>query len=168
MGKLRHIDTRSLWIQQALRSGKLELRKVRGDVNPADLFTKHLSSEERITNLLALLGCRFRSGRSEEAPQMRREAGAKEELLACDMVRQIEDGGFERDGYLYPTVEWEGERLPEAFPHDPRVLPHQVKGGLERLFPRVVACKELQEIGQSEDWLEIRGLKGLAVAGVPA
>ena len=137
-------------------------------MNPADLFTKHLSSEERITNLLALLGCRFRSGRSEEAPQMRREPGVKEEILAYDMVRQIEDGGFERDGYLYPTVEWEGERLPEAFPHDPRVLPHQVKGGLERLFPRVAACGELPEVKQETGWLEEKGLQGLDAAGVPA
>ena len=106
LGKLRHIDTRSLWVQQLLRSGKLELRKVRGDVNPADLFTKHLSSEERITSLLGLLGCKFRSGRSDEAPQMRREVGTKEEILACDMIRPIEDGGFERDGYVY--LWWNG------------------------------------------------------------
>ena len=168
LGKLRHIDTRSLWVQQLLRSGKLELRKVRGDVNPADLFTKHLSSEERITSLLGLLGCKFRSGRSDEAPQMRREVGTKEEILACDMIRPIEDEGFERDGYVYPTVEWEGERLPEAFPHDPRVLPHQVKGGLERLFPRVVACEERAELPEPSDWLETRALEELRAAGVPA
>ncbi len=29
LGKLRHIDTRSLWLQQKLREGALELRKVR-------------------------------------------------------------------------------------------------------------------------------------------
>ena len=45
LGKLRHIDTRSLWLQQRLREGGIELRKIRGEVNPADLFTKHLSSE---------------------------------------------------------------------------------------------------------------------------
>ena len=36
LGKLRHIDTRSLWVQQKVRSGAVELRKVRGEVNPAD------------------------------------------------------------------------------------------------------------------------------------
>ena len=29
-------------MKQQLRSGGLELRKVKGEVNPADLFTNHL------------------------------------------------------------------------------------------------------------------------------
>ena len=41
LGKLRHIDTHTLWVQQAVRSKRIELRKVSGEVNPADLFTKH-------------------------------------------------------------------------------------------------------------------------------
>ena len=68
LGKFRHIDSRSLWIQQKLRAGALELRKVRGEVNPADLFTKHLSSSEGVTDLLKLLNCTFRAGRPEAAP----------------------------------------------------------------------------------------------------
>ena len=42
LGRLRHLDTHVLWIQQAVRSGKVDLRKVKGETNPADLFTKHL------------------------------------------------------------------------------------------------------------------------------
>ena len=42
LGKLRHIDTQCLWTQQWLRDKTVELRKVRGDSNPADIFTKHL------------------------------------------------------------------------------------------------------------------------------
>ena len=162
LGKLRHIDTRSLWIQQLLRNGSLELRKVRGDVNPADLFTKHLASEERITNLLGLLGCKFRGGRPEGAPQMRKGGlGSQEEILAADMVRPIEGEAFERDGYRYPVVDWEGERLPEAFLHDTTRLPHQAGEGLERLFPRVVACDELPEAAEEPDWLEGKGREEL-------
>ena len=63
LGKLRHIDTRHLWVQHAVRSNMIELRKVRGDDNPADLMTKHLSSEERIRYLLDLMGCVFIDGR---------------------------------------------------------------------------------------------------------
>ena len=37
LGKLRHVDTQCLWIQQRVRDGSVELRKVRGDANPADL-----------------------------------------------------------------------------------------------------------------------------------
>ena len=157
LGKLRHIDTRSLWIQQKLRSGALELRKVRGEVNPADLFTKHLSSEERIAQLLALLGCDYRGGRSAEAPQMRKGGpGSQEEILAVEAVRPIVGEAFEQDGYRYPVATWEGEKVPEAFLHDERVLPHQIVGGLERLFPRVVACTETIEVPEVQDWLELR------------
>ena len=38
LGKLRHVDTQTLWIQQAVRREDIELRKVRGDINPADLL----------------------------------------------------------------------------------------------------------------------------------
>ena len=41
LGKLRHLDTHTLWIQHAVRSGRIDLRKVLGEANPADLFTKH-------------------------------------------------------------------------------------------------------------------------------
>ncbi len=70
-GKLRHIDTHLLWIQQAVRSGRVDLRKILGEKNPADLFTKHLSSRGRIQMLVGLLGCRYTSGRAESAPLRR-------------------------------------------------------------------------------------------------
>ena len=54
LDNLRHVATRTLWVQQRVRSGELEIRNVRGEVNPADLFTKHVSSEERVAELLKL------------------------------------------------------------------------------------------------------------------
>ena len=39
LGKLRHLDTHTLWIQQAVRTGRVDLRKVLGEENPADLLT---------------------------------------------------------------------------------------------------------------------------------
>ena len=75
LGKLRHIATHTLWIQEKVREGAIELRKVKGDVNPADLFTKHLLSRERVLNLTTLFGCEFRTGRPSNAPQLRKEKG---------------------------------------------------------------------------------------------
>ena len=46
-GKLRHFDTHTLWIQQAVRSKRVDLRKVSGEVGPADLFTKHSLTRDR-------------------------------------------------------------------------------------------------------------------------
>ena len=39
--KLRRLECHSLWLQQRLRRKQLELLKVPGEENPADLFTKH-------------------------------------------------------------------------------------------------------------------------------
>jgi hypothetical protein len=82
LGKLRHIDTQCFWIQQKVRNKAIELRKIRGEMNPADLFTKHLPGEEKVKSLIALLECEFRGGRAAGAPKLR-DAGAAptQELL---------------------------------------------------------------------------------------
>ena len=71
LGKLRHIDTHTLWVQQAVRSGRIDLRKIAGEVNPADLFTKHSLSRDRLMSLTGLYDCEFRGGRAASAPQTR-------------------------------------------------------------------------------------------------
>ena len=73
VGKIRHLDTRTLWVQQAVRTGRLEVRKVKGTENPADLSTKHLPSAEKLKQLVELFGCRFEDGRAACAPTMRRD-----------------------------------------------------------------------------------------------
>ena len=42
MGKIRHLDTTDLWVQEVVRSGRVELCKVLGAENPADIFTKYV------------------------------------------------------------------------------------------------------------------------------
>ncbi len=71
LGKLRHLDTHTLWIQQAVRMGRVDLRKVLGEKNPADLLTKHGLSRERLEMLVKLHGCGYRDGRSGIAPLAR-------------------------------------------------------------------------------------------------
>ena len=40
LGKLRHMETNWLWVQDVVRSGRIEVRKVAGVSNPADILTK--------------------------------------------------------------------------------------------------------------------------------
>ena len=75
LGKLRHIETQCLWIQQRVRDKNFELRKVLGSENPADLFTKHLPSGEHVDYLLNLLGCEHRDGRAGAVPTLRAGIG---------------------------------------------------------------------------------------------
>ena len=42
LGRLRHVEVGHLWIQQAVKSGRIEVRKVLGTENIADLMTKYL------------------------------------------------------------------------------------------------------------------------------
>ena len=71
LGRLRHLETHTLWAQEKVRTGAIELRKVRGNVSPADLLTKHLQSRDKIHQLVQLFGWEYRSGRSEAAPLLR-------------------------------------------------------------------------------------------------
>ncbi len=171
LGKLRHIDTRSLWVQQRVREGSLELRKVRGEANPADLFTKHLTSEDRVKMLLELFSCRFVGGRAAEAPELRREEGqGGAGLLACDMVYALSGDQMEQDGYVYPVAmtenaDGEVERVPEAYLHDARQLPHVIPGDLDALFPKAHAAPALDEHLEEPDELEKRGARLGRTAG---
>ena len=71
LGKLRHLDTHTLWVQQAVRSKRIELKKVLGEETPADILTKHSLSKERLDKLVVLFDCQFKGGRAETAPQTR-------------------------------------------------------------------------------------------------
>ena len=42
-GKLRHINVSALWIQEKQDLHQLEMRKILGTENPADLMTKYLA-----------------------------------------------------------------------------------------------------------------------------
>ena len=46
LGKMRHIEIRDLWLQKEIREGKVEVHKVLGTENPADLMTKILTVKE--------------------------------------------------------------------------------------------------------------------------
>ena len=159
LGKLRHVDTRSLWIQQRVRDGSVELRKVRGEANPADLFTKHLQSADKIEDLLELMGCQYAVGRAEGAPQLRRELDTRNQgILACEAVYSVESP-VEHEGRQYPGVWHEDRYVAEAYLHPEGVLPHCIKGNLDDLFPRAVAGEECKECKEPIDVLEERGRK---------
>ena len=46
LGRMRHIEVRDLWLQEEVAKGKVQVVKVAGEANPADLMTKYLRVEE--------------------------------------------------------------------------------------------------------------------------
>ena len=78
-GKLRHINIRQLWIQEKQRKDEIELRKIKGSMNPADLLTKYLTSN-RTSDLARRLGQRVLEGRANIALDLQGGGRAK----ACE------------------------------------------------------------------------------------
>ena len=56
IGRVRHLAVGQLWVQERIRDKSLDLRKVAGEANPADIGTKHLGAEvmRRCMNLAGL------------------------------------------------------------------------------------------------------------------
>ena len=56
-GRVRHLEVKDLWIQDELRKGKLTVRHLPGESNPADLLTKFVP-KPRLQKLASLIGMR--------------------------------------------------------------------------------------------------------------
>ena len=54
VGKLRHISTQFLWIQEKTRNSEFDIAKVPGEDNPADILTKNVPSEILARHLYAM------------------------------------------------------------------------------------------------------------------
>ena len=68
-GKLRHIDVGILWLQQKELQKRVNVRKVSGVDNPADMFTKHLARHDMDRHLKELRFSR-RAGRGDLAVEV--------------------------------------------------------------------------------------------------
>ena len=69
IGKVRHLRTQGLWVQETRISGRLAYHKVLGTKNPADVLTKHVPGE-LLERHLETLGAEMRGGRAELAPEL--------------------------------------------------------------------------------------------------
>ena len=104
LGKLRHLDTHTLWIQQAVRLGRVDLRKVDGEVNPADLFTKHCLSRARLEALVLLHGCEYLGGRAESAPLTRTAASTRTTMASAGKINAVAGDGENPSGVTSDRV----------------------------------------------------------------
>ena len=93
LGKLRHIDTHTLWVQQAVRCGSIDLRKIPGEANPADIFTEHSLTREKLIELTGLFSSEFRGGRAASAAQTRTTPSQKIRMADVDDldVNELQD-----------------------------------------------------------------------------
>ena len=111
LGKLRHLDAKTLWVQQAVRTGRVDLRKVHGERTPADLLTKHSLTRASMEMLVQLHGCRYLEGRAESAPKVRKGASSKGTMANAD----AEIGNVEPEPEM-PHNMHDQHKLDELFP----------------------------------------------------
>ena len=69
LGKVRHIDTNTLWVQQAACSKRIEYLKINGSLNPADALTKQLPEPTRAKHF-DRIQMQFVDGRADAAPEL--------------------------------------------------------------------------------------------------
>ena len=67
LGRVRHLATADLWVQQRVRGKQLKLYKLPGKENPSDMMTTYKGSPELI-KFLKMLGVVPKSGRPDLAP----------------------------------------------------------------------------------------------------
>ena len=71
VGRVRHLDIGVLWLQEQQVRRVVELTKVLGTENPADLMTKYLG-RDAIDQYSRVLGYEYREGRSATTAQLHR------------------------------------------------------------------------------------------------
>ena len=154
LGKLRHLDTHTLWIQQAVRTKRVDLRKVDGECNPADILTKHSISRQRLESLIALYGCKYLGGRAESAPQLREGDSSKKTMASAGgEISGIEDPR--------PAEEHGSGTAPDR----PPIMPHLTYPSLEldRLYPSIETPDDDQLDDLVDDSADIVYQKGLRI-----
>ena len=114
LGGQRHVATHSLWVQQGLRAGRFSLHKIAGEKNPADLFTKHMASRERLSMLVRLFGCAYVGGRAAAAPSLR-EASSEKITMASFEGHAVTAVGDD-EGYIMPHLVETEESLELNYP----------------------------------------------------
>ena len=65
-GKMRHVKIGQLWVQEAAEDEDLKFRKIAGEINPADLGTKHLT-RKRIDDLIEKISLQELAGRADQS-----------------------------------------------------------------------------------------------------
>jgi len=134
LGKLRHLETHLLWIQQAVRSKRVDLRKILGEENPADLYTKYLPSRDKVGELVRLMGCKYLDGRAATAPVTRKTESGKATISNADLHQVHSEGEYH-------------------FPH----LLHREAASLDQLYPSVSVPTEVDDNNEAmwDSWDKI-------------
>ena len=95
IGKVRHLRTQALWVQETNLAGRLSYHNVLGTDNPADVLTKHVPAELLCKHVDAM-SAEFRGGRAEAAPELN---SMTVELVQRRLTQKQKKDGEEPEGH---------------------------------------------------------------------
>ena len=84
IGKLRHVRTQALWVQEVRGEGRLAYKKVLGSRNPSDALTKYMPGTLMDVHLQCI-GAEFRGGRADSAPTI----DSVEPFTVCETLKRV-------------------------------------------------------------------------------
>ena len=146
VGKTRHIATRWLWVQDAVREKTIKLQKIPGDTNVADMGTKPLEPKRHqellkqlplapptCRHFLAVLAALATAGVGEATEEATRCAASQADRIG----EEAHDGNGELGAYLVVMfATWALIRVWDWWRAAPRQVPQQ-----ERVATRTVAMQ---------------------------
>ena len=91
IGKVRHIRTQSLWLQEAHATKRIGFEKIDGSPNPSDLMTKHLTDTLQQRHLVYINAVPT-GGRAESAPELNAFGGEDERYFLGTIHEEITPG----------------------------------------------------------------------------
>ena len=127
LGRIRHLDTQSLWLQQALRKKRLGLGKVLGTENPSDLMTKHVDAKT-LDHHVRIMGCSIVSGRPELAPQVVQGIDEVEAVYAELVGADVAEDRSPTTARAKPLRTYRGESIEEELFVSSKLLGRYCKG----------------------------------------
>ena len=86
LGKIRHLHTADLWVQDKLRCGEFTLSRIPGANNPSDILTKYVD-RATLQKHLSTLGLSVEHGRAESAPTI--EHNVHQLLPGLDQIASL-------------------------------------------------------------------------------
>ena len=80
LGKIRHLEVKLLWVQEMVKTRRIQVRKIRGDANPADNMTKpkmhkNLNENGKLKNIGASILKRNEKQRWADSEDLNGEIG---------------------------------------------------------------------------------------------
>ena len=85
IGKIRHLSTSLLWVQEQELRQAIQIQKIDGAKNSSDLLTKHVQ-RELVERHCKAISCHFASGRAQKAAELHRL-----QTKVIDKIKMLQD-----------------------------------------------------------------------------